>query len=106
MSDDAPWDTVEQPVDGVIDLHTFAPREVRALLLDWLEVHAEAGFRVVRVIHGKGTGQLAAKVHATLARSPHVAAWRVDTNWGATVVRLKGEAERGPDRTPTPPESR
>lgn len=81
------------PIEDSIDLHTFRPREVRALLDDYLEAARDKGFKEVRVIHGKGTGALRERVHAILRTHPLVDGFRQadDTrgSWGATVVSLK-----------------
>src|SRR5690606_19827058 len=61
---------VEIPIDGVLDLHTFHPREVNDLVPHYLEVCREKGILEVRVIHGKGTGTLRRTVHAILGRLP------------------------------------
>ncbi len=82
----------EVPVDGVLDLHTFVPRDVTAVVDEYLNAAAAAGLDDVRLIHGRGTGVQRAAVHGVLAR--HAA---VDTFWdapeshlGATVARLRG----------------
>jgi DNA-nicking Smr family endonuclease len=81
---------VEVPIDGTLDLHTYAPREAGDLVADYLELCRERGILLVRLIHGKGTGQLREKVHARLRRLPGVirVEWPVGDNWGATVVEL------------------
>ena len=87
---DAP---VALPISDVLDLHTFRPPEVAALVADWLdEAHAH-GFREVRLIHGKGTGTLREVVHGVLRRHPRVSGFSLAGDcaggWGATVVSLK-----------------
>ncbi|MFH1034292.1 MAG: Smr/MutS family protein [Pseudomonadota bacterium] len=90
------WDEdepIEIPIDGVLDLHTFQPREVKALLADYLEACQQAGILEVRVIHGKGRGELRRLVQATLERLPLVASFKLaegeQGGWGATIVRLR-----------------
>lgn len=87
----------ELPIDGVLDLHTFRPGEVKDLVPEWLAACQERGLTAVRVVHGKGTGALRRTVEAILARSPLVRAFRpadeAGGGWGATLVDL---AERPP----------
>lgn len=85
MTDDDP---AEIPIDGVLDLHAFRPRDVRTLVPDWLLACRDAGITEARVIHGKGTGELARGVLALLERLPIVRETRRDGNWGAVVVSL------------------
>ena len=85
-------EVVELPIDGVLDLHTFHPRDVRDLLPEYLTACREKGILEVRIIHGKGTGMLRETVHALLRRLPEVDSFRLAGqdagSWGATVVRL------------------
>ncbi len=88
--DDEP---IQLPIDGVLDLHTFQPREVNSLVLDYLvECRARGIFRV-RIIHGKGIGQLRETVHQLLKKHPDVAEFHLANEhfggWGATIVHLQ-----------------
>jgi dsDNA-specific endonuclease/ATPase MutS2 len=84
---------IELAIDGVLDLHTFQPREVKELVPDYLAVCRDKGILQVRIIHGKGTGALRDTVHATLRRMPEVVSFRLGGEegggWGATIVLLK-----------------
>ncbi|NMD23912.1 MAG: Smr/MutS family protein [Actinobacteria bacterium] len=87
------------PIDGVLDLHTFRPREVKDLVPDYLAACRERGIRQVRIIHGKGLGQLKRTMHALLARHPDVVSFSLDYpqfgGWGAPLVHLRPpEAQR------------
>jgi DNA-nicking Smr family endonuclease len=92
-------DVVALPIDGVLDLHPFHPSEVKRLVADYLEECREQGIFHVRIIHGKGSGQLRRIVHAVLARSAFVASFRLAGEdaggWGATLVDLKPGTDRG-----------
>lgn len=86
-------DPIQLPIDGVLDLHTFNPREVGELVRDYLAACRERGIFQVRIIHGKGTGQLRQRVHAILAKHPEVVSFSLDHpeygGWGATIVHLR-----------------
>jgi predicted TIM-barrel fold metal-dependent hydrolase len=92
-----PDEPLEIPVDGVLDLHTFQPREVAGVVDAYLAACRERGIRNVRIIHGKGTGTLRATVHALLRRHPAVRTFSAAPEsagaWGATLVRLHGAAD-------------
>lgn len=97
---------VEMPIDGVLDLHTFNPREVKDLVPDYLAACLEKGIFQVRIIHGKGIGVLQRTVHALLAQHPAVISYTLDHpqfgGWGATIVHLRrpGEKPHGPNSSP------
>ncbi len=84
---------VASPIDGVLDLHTFQPGEVKDLLPEYLHECRKRGILEARIIHGKGTGMLRETVHAILRRMPEVASFRLADetagSWGATLVELR-----------------
>lgn len=96
--DDAEPDPVELPIEDSIDLHSFAPREVADVVREYLECARQAGFREVRLIHGRGRGFQRASLRSLLASLPHVVeafdAPPGRGGWGATVVLL-APPERG-----------
>ena len=82
------------PIEDHLDLHAFAPRDIPSVVDAYIEAAAGAGFREVRVIHGRGRGVQRGIVQATLDRHPNVEEFRDDTasHLGATLVRLKTSA--------------
>lgn len=90
---DKPDEPVEIPIDGILDLHTFNPGEVRELLPEYISACRERGIYEMRIIHGKGTGVLRKAVQSILSRLQEVASFRQagedEGGWGATVVILK-----------------
>ncbi|MGQ9801986.1 MAG: Smr/MutS family protein [Candidatus Saccharicenans sp.] len=86
-------EAVELPIDGVLDLHTFRPGEVKELINDYLEECLKRGIYDLRIIHGKGTGTLKAIVHSILKKHPAVLHFQdadpLAGGWGATEVTLR-----------------
>jgi DNA-nicking Smr family endonuclease len=92
--DDGPFDgPVEIPIEESIDLHLFRPSEIGEVVEAYLEAAAEAGFRQVRLIHGRGKGVQRGRVQRLLARSPHVERFADAPGdrggWGATLAWLR-----------------
>ncbi|MFH1214781.1 MAG: Smr/MutS family protein [Candidatus Neomarinimicrobiota bacterium] len=81
------------PIDGVLDLHTFSPKEIKDLIPEYLQACREKGILDVRIIHGKGTGVLRETVQSILRNLSYVEKYQLANEsgggWGATVVRLK-----------------
>ncbi len=72
MGDDPFGDPVELPIEDAIDLHYFVPREIPDAVVSYLEAAAAAGFREVRLIHGRGIGVQREQVRRVLEASPLV----------------------------------
>ena len=89
---------VRLPIEDVLDLHTFSPRDVPELLEDYFDECLKADILSVRLIHGKGSGILKKKVHALLKRNPLVASFKDAPpdagGWGATLVELQTKPAR------------
>ena len=81
------------PIDGVLDLHTFRPRDVKEVVTEYLAACREKGILEVRVVHGKGSGQLRQTVHALLKKHADVISFSLAGEayggTGATFVRLR-----------------
>jgi len=84
---------VEIEITDVFDLHTIPPRDVKAVVEEYLSEARRLGFPVVRIIHGKGIGVQRELVRAILARTSFVVDWTDAPpevgGLGATIVRLK-----------------
>lgn len=84
---------VHLPIDGVLDLHAFSPKDLKTLIPEYLAQCHALGIFAVRIIHGKGVGNLRRTVHALLDRSPLVEGYRLagmdSGGWGATLVSLR-----------------
>jgi dsDNA-specific endonuclease/ATPase MutS2 len=99
-----PDEPVVVPIEDALDLHPFAPAEIADVVDAYLEAAAAAGFREVRLIHGKGRGVQRERVRRLLAHHPLVRELREATpergGAGATVVRLTPSPERSPGEIP------
>jgi len=86
---------VDLPIDGVLDLHTFRPADVKGVVTEYLAACQEKGIFQVRIIHGKGIGNLRRTVHALLAKMPEVISFSLAGehfgSWGATIVNLRAK---------------
>jgi len=84
---------VPVPLDGVLDLHGFQPREVGGLVREYIAACQAAGTLDLRLIHGRGIGNLQRTVHAVLAKHPSVLSFQLASplygGLGATIVRLR-----------------
>jgi dsDNA-specific endonuclease/ATPase MutS2 len=95
-----PFNPFPEPISleigDVFDLHTIAPREVKRVVEAYLEEAHRAGFRSVRIIHGKGVGVQREMVRSILARTPFVAEWTDAPpqagGLGATIVHFSDKA--------------
>ena len=89
---------VRLEITDTIDLHAFAPRDVGRVVEAYLEEARAAGFRSVRIIHGRGRYVQRAAVRAILERTPFVAAYTDAPpergGLGATVAHLKTESRK------------
>lgn len=83
------------PIDDSIDLHAFAPRDIKSVVEEYVSAAWERGFREVRLIHGRGRGVQRGIVQQALERHPLVVAfWDApETHLGATVARLRDDGD-------------
>jgi DNA-nicking Smr family endonuclease len=91
------------PITSELDLHTFRPQDLNDVVPEYLRECQARGILEVRVIHGKGRGQVMRSVHAILSRMPEVISFALASpaygGSGATFVRLRPSA---PTETETP----
>ncbi len=89
---------VEYPINGILDLHHFNPKEVPDLVAEYLRACREKGLTRVRIIHGKGKGVLRRTVHSVLDRTDYVTDYHLDSessgSWGATIAYLATAPDR------------
>ena len=88
-------DPVELPITDILDLHTFSPKEIPAVVETYLDEARSRGFATVRIIHGKGIGVQRERVHSVLRKTAFVTGFQDAPGdaggWGATIVWLKVE---------------
>jgi dsDNA-specific endonuclease/ATPase MutS2 len=89
--DDEP---IQIPITDTFDLHTFAPRDVKAAVEAYLEEAHALRFRYIRIIHGRGIGFQRDLVRKILASTPFVESFSDAPaeagGWGATIATLSG----------------
>ena len=83
----------EIEITDSLDLHAFAPRDVKSVVEAYLEEAKRKNFRTVRIIHGKGVGVQREIVRKVLAETDFVSSFKnadeYSGSWGATVVHLE-----------------
>lgn len=81
------------PIEDHLDLHPFQPKEIPSVVEEYLEQCMQAGFREVRLIHGKGKGVQRNIIRALLEKHANVESFHDAPleagSWGATIVNLK-----------------
>jgi dsDNA-specific endonuclease/ATPase MutS2 len=84
------------PIDGTLDLHAFAPRDVPSVVEEYVNEAHVAGLREIRLIHGRGKGVQRAIVHRVLGHHPLVEDhWDAgESHLGATIAKLKESSSR------------
>lgn len=85
-------ETIDLEITDSLDLHAFSPKDVKAVTIAYLEEARKKGFRVVRLIHGKGIGVQREIVRSVLAETSFVTKFRsgdeFSGGWGATIAEL------------------
>jgi DNA-nicking Smr family endonuclease len=80
------------PIDGELDLHAFAPRDVASVVEEYVRACRDRGVLRLRLVHGRGKGLRRAEVRRLLTTLPGVRSFEEAPpamgGWGATVVDL------------------
>lgn len=83
---------VELEITDSIDLHSFQPRDIRAVVEAYLFEAFKKQFPIVRIIHGKGVGVQREIVRKVLSESDLVKSFKnapeFSGSWGATIVQM------------------
>ena len=86
-------DPVRIPITDVFDLHTVPPRDVEAVVEEYVNQANQLGLKALRIIHGRGIGVQREMVRAVLRRTPFVVSFGDAPpeagGWGATIVTLR-----------------
>ncbi len=83
----------ELEITDTLDLHAFAPRDVKSVVETYLTEARAKNFKVVRLIHGKGIGVQRETVRKVLAETGFVKSFKnapeFSSSWGATIVEFR-----------------
>ena len=81
------------PIEDVFDLHSVSPKDVKAVIEEYLIEANRLGIKTLRIIHGRGIGVQREIVRSILSRTPFVLSYSDAPaeagGWGATVVTLR-----------------
>ena len=79
------------PIEPALDLHAFAPRDIKSVVEEYVSAAYEAGLREVRLIHGRGRGVQRGIVQQALERHPLVVEFwdAAESHLGATIAQLR-----------------
>ena len=92
--DDEP---VRIPIEPELDLHPFAPRDIRSVVEEYINEAYAAGFTEVRLVHGRGRGVQRGIVQQAVEQHALVESFSDDTrsHLGATVAKLRTSKAEG-----------
>jgi DNA-nicking Smr family endonuclease len=86
---------VVMEIGDVIDLHSIPPKQVKAVVEEYLLEARARRFQFVRIIHGKGVGVQREMVRKILDRTPFVACYHDAPpeagGLGATIAELDAQ---------------
>ncbi|MGI8641861.1 MAG: Smr/MutS family protein [Pyrinomonadaceae bacterium] len=83
----------EMEITDTLDLHAFSPKDVKSVTETYLQEAYKKGFRIVKIIHGKGIGVQREIVRKVLAETTFVKSFKnapeFSSGQGATIAELK-----------------
>ena len=86
-------ETVDIEITDSLDLHAFHPKDIRAVTEEYLVEAHKMGFRLVRIIHGKGVGVQREIVRKVLSETEFVKNFKnapeFSGSWGSTLVEFE-----------------
>jgi len=93
-AEDNPFpDPVEIEITDSLDLHSFSPKDIRAVVEAYLAEAHKKGFPIVRIVHGKGVGIQREIVRKVLSETDFVRSFKnapeFSGSWGATIAHLE-----------------
>ena len=84
---------IELEITDSLDLHSFAPRDVKRVVENYLAEARQKGFKIVRIVHGKGIGVQREIVRKVLSETDYVKSYKTadefSGSWGATIVKFE-----------------
>lgn len=84
---------VDLEITDSIDLHAFLPNDVKPVVETYLTEAYNKGFRIVRIVHGKGIGVQREIVRKVLSETDFVKRFKsgdeFSGGWGATIVEFR-----------------
>ena len=91
--DNSAEEPFEIEITDSLDLHSFSPKDTEAVVKAYLDEARKKGFKVVRIIHGKGIGVQRETVRKVLSSTNFVRSFKnapeFSGSWGATIAQLK-----------------
>jgi len=82
------------PIIDVLDLHSVPAKDMQGVVEEYLIEAHRLGYKVLRIIHGRGIGVQREMVRAVLKRTSFVESFgdapAEAGGWGATLVTLRG----------------
>ena len=93
MSEQEFNEPIRIPITDVLDLHSVPAKDMQGVVEEYLIEAHRLGYKVLRIIHGRGIGVQREMVRAVLTRTSFVESFgdapAEAGGWGATLVSLR-----------------